>query len=76
MHRSIGKQSEKFSQKKHRVLKHHVGVKQYITQHSLVSITERLQKRLQITSEDRAVPAFILVTPLASVTTAYCTTVP
>ena len=45
---------------------------QYITRHSLVSVT----KRLLITSEDRAVPAFILAASSASVTTAHCTTAP
>jgi len=49
----------------------HVGVEQFVMQNSLVSITERLQ----ITSEDWAVPAFILFTPSASLTTAYYTTV-
>jgi len=40
-------------------------MEQYITRHALVSITERLL----ITSEDRTVSAFILVTSSASVTT-------
>ena len=40
-------------------------MEQYITRHALVSITERLW----ITSEDRTVSAFILVTSSASVTT-------
>ena len=35
-----------------------LDMEQYITRHSLVSVT----KRLSITSEDRAVPAFIVVT--------------
>jgi len=42
-----------------------LDMEQYITRHALVSIT----KRLLITSEDRAVSAFILVTSSASVTT-------
>jgi len=49
-----------------------LDMEQYITRHSLVSVT----KRLLITSEDRAVPAVILLTSSASVTTAYCTTAP
>ena len=49
-----------------------LDMEQYITRHSLVSVT----KRLLITSEDRAVPAFILAASSASVTTAHCTTAP
>jgi len=49
-----------------------LDMEQNITRHSFISIT----KRLFITPEDRAVPAFILVTSSASVSTTYCTTAP